>query len=162
VSQINLLETSWSAAVQSELLSCCSSSRWAHRVAAGWPYPSRAALVGAAETAFDWLDREDWLEAFAAHARIGEPREDDVRGSGEQAGIQTAGHTERRELAALTAEYERRFGHVFLICATGLSAGEMLASLRERIANSGDGEFAIATGEQRKITALRLPTVFTA
>jgi 2-oxo-4-hydroxy-4-carboxy-5-ureidoimidazoline decarboxylase len=125
-------------------------------MAGGWPYPTPAALREAAASAFDELGREDWLEAFAAHARIGEPRVGDARGATEQAGMSGAVASELRELARLNSEYEARFGHVFLICASGLDASQMLAALRERIGNDAATEFELATAEQRKITALRL------
>lgn len=129
-------------------------------MADGWPYPSPAALLEAAERIFDELQRDDWLEAFAAHARIGEPQPGDARGAVEQAGVSGAAATELQELERLNSEYESRFGHVFLICASGLHASQMLAALRERIGNDAAAEFALAAGEQRKITALRLRDTF--
>jgi OHCU decarboxylase len=146
--------------VQSQLLGCCGSRAWVSAMAAGWPYASVAELLAASERAFDALTTDDWLEAFAAHARIGRPRDGDERGAGEQAGISTATDQVRADLAALNAEYDQRFGHVFLICATGLSAEQMLTALRERRGNTPEAEFEIATGEQRKITRLRLRDTF--
>lgn len=137
----------------------CASTAWQRQVALDWPYASLAALLDASERAFDVLEREDWLQAFAAHARIGEPRADDPRGSAEQAGVRRADDAELRELRRLNAEYESRFGHTFLICASGLSAAQMLAALRTRIGNAPPVEFERAKLEQRKITALRLQEV---
>jgi len=125
-------------------------------MAKDWPYLSIEELLAASERAFDALSRDDWLQAFAAHARIGAPKDGDAQGAAEQAGVAAAADTELAELARLNAEYEQRFGHVFLICATGLSSGEMLAALRERIVNPAAAEFDNARREQRKITALRL------
>jgi OHCU decarboxylase len=142
------------------LLGCCGSHAWVQSVASSWPYASFTELLDASERAFDGLAREDWLEAFSAHARIGRPDAGDTRGSSEQAGIQTASEQARAELRTLNAEYDERFGHVFLICATGLSAEAMLAALRERLGNAADVEFGIATAEQRKITRLRLHGTF--
>jgi OHCU decarboxylase len=145
---------------QSLLLGCCGSHTWVRGVASSWPYPSFAELTDASERTFDSLTREDWLEAFSAHARIGRPDTGDKRGSREQAGIERASKQARAELVTLNAEYDQRFGHIFLICATGLSAEAMLARLRERLGNTAAAEFEIATGEQRKITRLRLRGTF--
>jgi OHCU decarboxylase len=145
---------------QSLLLSCCGSRAWVQSVASSWPYASFAELLDASERAFDGLACEDWLDAFSAHARIGRPDAGDARGSSEQSGIRTASEQARAELATLNAEYDERFGHIFLICASGLSAEAMLATLRERLGNTADVEFEIATGEQRKITRLRLSGTF--
>lgn len=145
---------------RSLLLGCCGSHTWVDGVASSWPYASFAELLDACERAFDGLARADWLEAFAAHARIGRPDVGDARGSSEQAGIQAASDRARAELATLNAEYDQRYGHIFLICASGLSAEAMLAALRARLGNTADVEFEIATGEQRKITRLRLRGTF--
>jgi 2-oxo-4-hydroxy-4-carboxy-5-ureidoimidazoline decarboxylase len=125
-------------------------------VAAGLPYDTREALLLASEQAFDRLDREDWMQAFAAHSVIGAPRQGDSAGGSEQAGIEGADAELRAALAAGNVEYCRRFGFVFLLRARGRSAAEMLAALRERIDNSAEIEFATACGQQREITALRL------
>jgi 2-oxo-4-hydroxy-4-carboxy-5-ureidoimidazoline decarboxylase len=125
-------------------------------VAAGLPYDTREELLLASDQAFDRLDREDWMEAFAAHSMIGAPRQGDPAGGNEQAGIEGADAELRTALAAGNVEYCRRFGFVFLIRARGRSAAEMLAALRERIDNSAEIEFATACGQQREITALRL------
>jgi OHCU decarboxylase len=125
-------------------------------MAKDWPFLDTEELLAASEHAFDALSREDWLEAFAAHARIGAPKDGDLRGAAEQAGVAAAAGTELAELARLNAAYEQRFGHVFLICASGLSAAEMLTELRARIVNPAATEFQNAEREQRKITALRL------
>ncbi len=144
------------------LLGCCGSRRWVSSVADRWPYSTFEALLCASERAFDGLDHADWMEAFASHARIGRPRSGDERGAAEQAGVRGATDSEREALAALNVEYERRFGHIFLVCATGLSSQELLAALRERVDNSPAAEFEIATKEQRRITRLRLLDTFPA
>jgi allantoicase len=147
---------------EQELLAVCGSTRWARELAAARPYPSLAAMEEAASSVWRGLDRADWLEAFAAHPRLGEG----ARGGGswarqEQAG--TAG-ADPDVLAALddgNRAYEAKFGHVFLLCATGLSADEMLAALRTRRDNDPQSELAVAAGEQEKITALRLRKLLT-
>ncbi|HWC86455.1 MAG TPA: 2-oxo-4-hydroxy-4-carboxy-5-ureidoimidazoline decarboxylase [Solirubrobacteraceae bacterium] len=137
-------------------LGCCASERWATEMVAGGPYGSPEALMARAEAAFATLTREEWLEAFAAHARLGAPRPDDERGASEQAGAASASAAERAALQDGNARYEAKFGHVFLIRARGLDAGAMLAALRERLANRPERELAIAAAQQREITRLRL------
>jgi OHCU decarboxylase len=100
------------------------------------------------------LEGGDWLEAFAAHPRIGE------RAAGwageEQSGVRGADDEVLGRLNSLNHDYERKFGHVFLIFATGKSAAEILAELERRLANDPATELRIAAGEQAKITRLRL------
>jgi allantoicase len=144
-----------------ELLPCCGSTRWASRMAAAVPLASPLDLLAAAEELFEELNAEDWLEAFRAHPRIGDRAALKARfASGseaaEQAGAHGAPEAVLDELAARNAEYEKRFGHIFIICATNLSASRMLASLRERLTNPPDIELSVAADEQRKITRLRI------
>jgi 2-oxo-4-hydroxy-4-carboxy-5-ureidoimidazoline decarboxylase len=156
-------------------LRCCGSRRWADAMARGRPYRHEAALLAAAERAFEPLSREDWLEAFSHHPRIGErealaerfpatPSEwpPDPRGraagwsASEQAAVAGAGEDVLDALLSANRDYEARFGYIFIVCASGKSAAEMLALLRERLANEPDAELEIAAAEQRKITAIRL------
>ncbi len=148
------------AELRAKLLTACGSDAWTSEVAAGWPYPELDDLLLASERAFDGLGSDDWLKAFAAHARIGQPKPGDAQGRAEQAGVADAATSELQQLATLNAEYEQRYGHVFLICASGLGAAQMLTELRERIVNPAATEFENAKREQRKITALRLRTAF--
>lgn len=145
------------------LLRLCGSTRWARAVYDRHPFGSAADLHAAAEAAWTGLERNDWLEAFAAHPRIGDV--DSLRKkyastaelcSGEQAGVAGADETVLHDLASGNAEYEKRFGHIFLVFATGKSAAEMLAILRARMTKGPEEEFRIACGEQVKITRLRL------
>ncbi len=135
------------------LLGCCHSSRWVDAMLATQPFDD---VFAASERAFDTLTDDDWREAFAGHARIGDRAGADERGKAEQAGAASATADEEQALREGNVAYEERFGHVFLICATGLDAGTMLAALRERIGNSPEVELANAAAEQRKITRLRL------
>ena len=105
---------------------------------------------------FDELERDDWLQAFAAHAAIGAPRPGDRQGAGEQAAVAGAGGELLDALRDGNQRYRERFGHVFLIRARGRSAGEMLAALNERIGNTPEQELANAAAAQREITELRL------
>ena len=122
---------------------------------AGFPYASDVALLEAAEREWWGLAREDWLEAFAAHPRIGE-RGGDAWSRGEQGGVDDAASEARRALEQGNRDYEARFGHVYIVCATGRSAAELLADLRRRLNNDPEQELRIAAGEQAKIMALRL------
>lgn len=134
----------------SAMLSCCASRRFARALAAGRPYASGTAALVAIEAAFACLGWDDVLKAMAAHPRIA----DRVTGASaaEQAGVTDSS---RAALAVANRDYEERFGHVFLICATGLSGADMLASARARLANSPAAERAVATRELLKITLLR-------
>jgi OHCU decarboxylase len=140
-----------------ELLAVCHSRRWAKQVAAGRPYADVAALQRAADEVWAGLGPDDWLEAFRAHPRIGEGGGASADFSRrEQAGVGAAGDDVRQRLARGNAEYEARFGHVFLISAAGRDAGEILAALTERLGNDPDTELRVAAGEHRRITRLRI------
>jgi len=133
------------------MMSCCSSRRFAATMTAGRPYPSLAALESAVTAAFGSLDWADVLEAIAGHPRIGD------RAGGQSAAEQSGvADSSRAALADGNRAYEERFGHVFLICATGLSGEEMLAALRQRLGNDPLTERKVATTELRKITVLRV------
>lgn len=143
---------------EEELRAVCGSTRWAHELARGRPFGSMQVLRDAAAAAWAGLDRDDWLQAFSAHPRLGErgDRPMSAWSRDEQSG--TAG-ADADVLAALEAEnrdYEQRFGHVFLLFADGLSAEAMLTALRTRIGNDAATELRLAADEQQKITDLRL------
>jgi 2-oxo-4-hydroxy-4-carboxy-5-ureidoimidazoline decarboxylase len=130
---------------------CCASARFAAAMAAGRPYPSADAAAAAVDAVFATLTWDDVREAMDGHPRIG------ARVSGQSAAEQSGVADETRTaLAAGNAAYEERFGHVFLICATGLSGEEMLASLRQRLGNDEQSERVVAAAELRKITVLRV------
>jgi OHCU decarboxylase len=139
-----------------QLLAVCHSRRWAKEVAAGRPYADLAALQRAVDEVWLGLGPEDWLEAFAAHPRIGEAGGASADWSRqEQAGV--GGATDVRErLARGNADYEARFGHVFLISAAGRDAEQILAALTERLGNDPTTELRVAAEEHRRITRLRL------
>jgi OHCU decarboxylase len=141
-------------------LGCCGSRRWASGMATGRPYPSTDAVRRRSNKLFDQLQRDDWLQAFAAHAAIGAPCPGDRQGAGEQSAVAAAGGELLDALRDGNQRYQERFGHVFLIRARGRSAGEMLAALNERIGNSPEQELANAAAAQREITQLRLSELF--
>jgi 2-oxo-4-hydroxy-4-carboxy-5-ureidoimidazoline decarboxylase len=136
------------------LLGCCAAPGWARRVAEGRPYNSVADLIAAADAAWAARDPGDLDTAMAAHPRIGERR---LSGwsAGEQAGVGEDAET-LTALADANAAYEQRFGHVFLICATGRGPAEILAELNHRMAHDPATERKVAAAEIGKITALRL------
>jgi OHCU decarboxylase len=142
-------------AAAGELLRCCGSRRWARTMAASRPFSSVTAIARAADALWQRLEAADILEAFAAHPKIGE-RAASGWASTEQSGTRAATDDVRERLAAGNRAYEARFGYIFIICATGRSAGEMLASLEQRLRNAPAEELRIAAEEQRKITQLRL------
>jgi OHCU decarboxylase len=156
--QLNLLHE-----IQAErrLLACCGSRAWARGVAAARPFYSFEEVLATSDRVWSRLTPDDWLEAFARHPRIGDgassPRNTSEHWSDrEQARARSGSAATLAELAELNAEYEERFGHVFLICATGKTADEILDSARARINNDAETELRIAAEEQRRITHLRL------
>jgi OHCU decarboxylase len=134
---------------------CCASGAWIRRMVDARPFESAEALLDASDRIWRSLARDDWLEAFAAHPRIGAAAAEGWSGD-EQAGAAAADAATRARLVQANREYDRRFGHIFIVCATGKTAEEMLAMLRARLANDPATELAIASEEQRKITRLRL------
>ena len=154
------------ADAERELLDCCGARRWTRRMAASRPFASATEAAAAAERAFDELEAGDWLEAFAAHPRIGGAAADggqSARGERwserEQAAARRSGSENgelRTALAAGNERYERRFGYTYVVCASGRTAPEMLVLLEERLAHDPAFELGVAAAEQRRITQLRL------
>jgi len=140
-----------------QLYVCFASWSWAEHVAMGRPYSTIADLFEACESAWANLPPADWLAAFAAHPRIGESGGHSPESSErEQSGVRAAPAETIAALAEENRRYEARFGHVFLIFASGRSAADVLAALRQRMGNTPEAELAVAAGEHRKITRLRL------
>lgn len=146
-----------------QLERCCGASAWVERMCAARPFRDRDALHAAADRAADALGPDDWQEAFAHHPRIGDVAALRERfaataawAGAEQSGAAAASEATLEALAEGNREYERRFGHIFIVCATGKSAGEMLELLRARIGNDPARELENAAREQRAITRLRL------
>ena len=146
-------------------LGCCGSTRWASGMTVARPFASADAMADAADRIWASLDPNDWLEAFASHPRIGAGGAGRAGAGGaggaswasdEQAGVQSATSDLRHRLADGNRSYEARFGYIFIVCATGKSAGEMLAILELRLRNDPEVELTIAAEEQRRITRLRL------
>jgi len=144
--------------LERELLACCASPAWAGGIAAGRPYAGRAELLAAADAAARRLPWPEVSRALAAHPRIGERAEGASRAAEwsrrEQA--TAAGDPARAELVEANKVYEDRFGHVFLIFASGRSQAEILAAARERLGNDEETERAIVADQLRRIAMLRL------
>jgi allantoicase len=148
------------------LRNCCGAARWAAAMAAARPFAGAEQLREAAEKSFTRMAREDWLESFRAHPRIGEKRttgsaESPAAGwaEQEQAGARGADAATLAALAEANRAYEARFGHIFIVCATGKTPAEMLAECQQRLTNDPEKEWSIAAEEQRRITQLRLEKI---
>lgn len=142
---------------------CCAATRWVETMAQGRPYESEDALLKAADTCWWSLGRDDWLEALAAHPKIGDIESlrskyaaTKTWAADEQSGVDTAAEATIQALAAANQQYEQKFGYIFVVCATGKSADEMLSILRRRCGNEPATEIRQAATEQLKITRLRL------
>jgi OHCU decarboxylase len=151
------------AEAESELLKCCGSNNWAGRMVSERPFMSLNKLLESADQIWWSLEPRDWLEAFHSHPKIGEKKaaaavtvEAQKWSEDEQSGIRDSAAETIAELAKLNREYEEKFGHIFIVCASGKSSEEMLGILRERLRNSPEEELPIAAAEQAKITELRL------
>jgi OHCU decarboxylase len=151
------------AEAEAALFDCCGSKQWARRMTKRRPFDDSKKLFEAADRIWWALPREDWLEAFRAHPKIGE-RVAKKRGDSqaqawsqqEQAATAAAPAGIQRELAAFNRAYADRFGYIFIVCATGKKSEEMLALLRQRLQNDPVAELRIAAEEQRRITRIRL------
>ncbi|MBV9443067.1 MAG: 2-oxo-4-hydroxy-4-carboxy-5-ureidoimidazoline decarboxylase, partial [Acidobacteriaceae bacterium] len=137
------------------LLQCCSSSAWTNLMIQRRPFAGSEALFQSADEIWFALRESDWLEGFRRHPKIGE-KSGSKWSSQEQAGMASAPSQLAVTMHELNAQYERKFGYIFIVCATGKSAGEMLDALTARVANSPEQEIQIAAAEQGKITKLRL------
>jgi 2-oxo-4-hydroxy-4-carboxy-5-ureidoimidazoline decarboxylase len=163
VSTLSSFNTAIDERLRPRLQSCCAAELWVQRVLEGRPYTSEAELLAASDEATVALDDAGLDQALAAHPRIGERRP--AHGGGdragawsrqEQAGVAGAEAELLAEIAAANAEYERRFAHVYLVCATGRSAAELLDVCRARLDNDPETERAVVLGELAKINRLRL------
>lgn len=135
--------------------SCCGSSRWVDGMTDRRPFRSRGAVMKAADEEWSKCTSRDWLEAFSHHPRIGD-QQAEGSAAAEQAGARNADESTRDELLAINRAYEEKFGHIYIVCATGKSADDMLQIARGRMSNNADTELRIAAEEQRKILHIRL------
>ncbi|MDJ0395873.1 2-oxo-4-hydroxy-4-carboxy-5-ureidoimidazoline decarboxylase [Rhodococcus sp. G-MC3] len=134
---------------------CCSSSIWARRVAGSRPFETRDQLLDRADRVLAELPETEIDEALDGHPRIG-GRADSLSSQREQAAVQSAGSDVLDALADANRKYEEQFGHVYLVCATGRSAAELLAILEERLGNDPETERRVLRVELAKINRIRL------
>jgi 2-oxo-4-hydroxy-4-carboxy-5-ureidoimidazoline decarboxylase len=141
------------------LLACCGSPAWARALAAGRPYADAEAVLTAADAALAALAEDEVDAALAGHPRIGERTAAASFSRGEQAGLDGSAAAVREALAAGNRAYEERFGHVYLVCATGRSGEELLAVLQERLAHEPAHERTVLREELRRINRVRLSSL---
>jgi 2-oxo-4-hydroxy-4-carboxy-5-ureidoimidazoline decarboxylase len=145
-----------------EILPCCGSIAWATGVANRRPLENEVALLAASDEIWHSLSETDWLQAFRSHPRIGESVAHASAGKSaswpaqEQQKVSDAADAVKIALAEGNREYERRFQHIFIVCATGKTASEILAILRRRLHNDAASELREAAEQQRLITQIRL------
>jgi OHCU decarboxylase len=154
------------AAAEAALLDCCGARRCAKQVAAQRPFESATALFAAADAAWQKMDRADILEAFSRHPQIGQKAESGSEShrrwsEGEQTGARIADEDVKTRLARGNRAYFQKFGYIFIVCATGKTADEMLALLEQRLQNDAARELPTAAEQQRLIMRLRLEKLFT-
>lgn len=146
----------WSASLaRLQFGRCCGSSSWINKMVAARPFSSIQDLQDAADLIWDGCSHEDWLEAFAAHPKIGE-RGNTEWSREEQSGAARMPEEVQDALIHANREYEAKYGYTFIVCASGKSAEEMLAAVRQRLGNDPLGEIHNASEQQRLITHLRL------
>jgi OHCU decarboxylase len=170
-------------AATAELLNCCGSRNWARQMSEQRPFRHLRALTESADRIWWSLDRQDWLEAFCSHPKIGESKKGviasqsvkeqqsvkerqsmDARkeslsnkwSEGEQSGARVASQEVMNALAEANRTYKSKFGYIFIVCATRKTAEEMLSLLEQRLHNDADTELRVAAEEQTRITHLRL------
>ncbi len=148
---------------ESAFLSCCGSRRWAQIMASARPFADVSVLLNQAEQIWQNLEIEDWREAFAAHPKIGAKKavpqataQSAEWSNAEQSGVNSAADSVQTELEEANRLYENKFGFIFIVCATGKSAEEMLEICKERLNKDIAEEIRIAADEQRKIMEIRL------
>ena len=156
VSALAVFNAASPEAAERDMLACCASGSFARTIAGGRPYPDTVALQDAVNAAFTEMSWDDIVESMDAHPRIGDRAPGGGWSAAEQSGAASATDAVRQALADGNLAYERRFGHVFLICASGLSGQQMLDQLRARLDNDPEAERAVVREELLKITRLRL------
>ncbi|MFJ9157528.1 2-oxo-4-hydroxy-4-carboxy-5-ureidoimidazoline decarboxylase [Streptomyces griseoviridis] len=138
------------------LTEACASATWAKRLLAARPYSTLDALRTESDAATADLTADDLAEAMAGHPPIGRPKPGDPASAREQRGMAGASEALKAEMLELNLAYQEKFGHVFLICATGLTGERMRDAVRERIGNAPERERAIVRTELGKINRIRL------
>jgi 2-oxo-4-hydroxy-4-carboxy-5-ureidoimidazoline decarboxylase len=151
-----------------EILPCCGSKAWASAMAKRRPFPDVTTLLAVSDETWSNLTAADWMEAFRSHPRIGESRSaqsasaesgsdrSETWSAVEQRNVAAAGDAVKIALAEANQEYEQKFHHIFIVCAAGKSAPEILEILRRRLRNDEPTELREAAEQQRQITHLRV------
>jgi 2-oxo-4-hydroxy-4-carboxy-5-ureidoimidazoline decarboxylase len=149
------------------LLQCCGSSAWVDKMITVFPVEDLVELLEAAEEKWDECSEEDWKESFDNHPKIGDINSLKAKftntvqwAAAEQSGVNATAENMMQELAKANEEYEKKFGIIFIVCATGKSGDQMLGILKRRLNNSKEDEIKIAAEEQLNITKLRLEKLF--
>ena len=164
---MNRLLVRWNAldqdAAARTVLPCCGSHAWAAALADARPFATVDELLATSSTIWRGLPQEAWQEAFDSHPRIGERKaqahasaESLNASAQEQALAFSAEESAKLALKAANQRYEERFGRIFIVCANGRSAGEILSALERRMPNDAAAEIVEAAEQQRQITELRL------
>jgi OHCU decarboxylase len=161
--ELNRLNAMPAAEAEVAFLQCCGSSKWAQKMTKKRPHRDLDVLCKAADRVWWSLRREDWLEAFSRHPKIGEraaakPSDGHAQewSQQEQSAASGARQDVLAELTEANRAYFERFGYIFIVCATGKTSEEMLALLKQRLQNDPNAELRIVAEEQRRITRLRL------
>ncbi|MEZ7007782.1 2-oxo-4-hydroxy-4-carboxy-5-ureidoimidazoline decarboxylase [Streptomyces sp. AD55] len=153
LARFNALDES---AAQAELREACASTAWVRRLLDARPCTTPEDLYTASDAATAGLTRDDLAEAMAAHPPIGRPAPGDPVSAREQSGMTGASAALKAEMLELNLAYQEKFGHVFLICATGRTGEQMRDAARERIGNTPDRERDVVRAELGRINRVRL------
>jgi 5-hydroxyisourate hydrolase / 2-oxo-4-hydroxy-4-carboxy-5-ureidoimidazoline decarboxylase len=150
-------------AVSKHLFDCCGSTKWVSEMMVHFPFQSEKELTDlSAQIWYNVCNENDWRESFTHHPKIGDVKSLSEKFAGkEQAGVAVATNETIDALAKANYNYETKNSFIFIVCATGKSATEMLAILNDRLSNSNDEELHIAMGEQQKITLIRFKKLLT-
>jgi 2-oxo-4-hydroxy-4-carboxy-5-ureidoimidazoline decarboxylase len=146
-----------------EILACCGSGTWSEKMASRRPIQDEVSLLAVSDEIWRALSEADWLEAFRGHPRIGEspseqsgPAKSSAWSEQEQQKAAAADEAVKMALKWGNREYEQKFGRIFIVCATGKSANEILEILRRRLHNDDATELQLAAEEQRQIMHIRM------
>lgn len=162
-SKLEHLNTCSENEAKSELVMCCGSTAWVAKMLEKRPFATADVLFNAADDIWFKLTSTDWLEAFTHHPRIGDVETLRAKFAStaswcenEQKGVSQASDDVLHQLADLNDKYFEKYGYIFIVCATGKTALQMLEILKKRMPNNQEEELKIAAGEQAKITKIRL------
>ena len=146
-----------------QLKSCCSSTKWAESLLQERPFASREDFLEKGESIWKALDHSDVMEAFDGHPKIGDTKQDEPQfkagksfSQKEQQGVAGASEELLETMRELNAQYEQRFGYIYIVFASGKSLTQMVSIIKERLENGADDELEVAKNEQFKITKNRM------